>query len=122
MTTNTQLEPTVFAIFGGAGDLTWRKLIPALFDLSQDRSLPDRFAVIAGEREVEIRQVAGHVRQVPGRFLVRAAGEQPERHGERQHPRQHESLGRDLDRAWPPFELFRREDRLKNRLGVNKRQ
>ena len=31
---NDQLEPTVFVIFGGAGDLTWRKLVPALFDLS----------------------------------------------------------------------------------------
>ena len=40
---NDQLEPTVFVIFGGAGDLTWRKLIPALFDLSQDRSMPARF-------------------------------------------------------------------------------
>jgi glucose-6-phosphate 1-dehydrogenase len=45
-----QLEPTIFVIFGGAGDLTWRKLIPALFDLSQDRSLPARFAIIAVDR------------------------------------------------------------------------
>jgi len=45
-----QLEPTIFVIFGGAGDLTWRKLIPALFDLSQDRSLPAQFAVIAVDR------------------------------------------------------------------------
>ena len=26
MTTNHQPEPTVFVIFGGAGDLTWRKI------------------------------------------------------------------------------------------------
>ena len=45
-----QLDPTVFVIFGGAGDLTWRKLIPALFDLSQDRSLPEKFAIIAIDR------------------------------------------------------------------------
>lgn len=45
-----QLEPTVFVIFGGAGDLTWRKLAPALFNLSQDRSLPARFAILAGDR------------------------------------------------------------------------
>jgi glucose-6-phosphate 1-dehydrogenase len=48
--TDDQLEPTVFAIFGGAGDLTSRKLIPALFDLSQDRSLPAEFAIIAIDR------------------------------------------------------------------------
>ncbi len=45
-----QLEPTLFAIFGGAGDLAWRKLVPALFDLSQDRSLPEKFAIIAIDR------------------------------------------------------------------------
>ncbi len=48
--TTDQLEPTVFVIFGGAGDLTWRKLIPALFDLSQDRSLPESFAILAVDR------------------------------------------------------------------------
>src|SRR5665213_3900358 len=50
MKPNVQLEPTVFVIFGGAGDLTWRKLVPALFDLSQDRSLPEQFAIIAVDR------------------------------------------------------------------------
>ena len=50
MKPNDQLEPTVFIIFGGAGDLTWRRLVPALFDLSQDRSLPAEFAIIAVDR------------------------------------------------------------------------
>jgi len=50
MKTNDRLEPTVFVIFGGAGDLTWRKLVPALFDLSQDRSMPADFSVIAVDR------------------------------------------------------------------------
>ena len=50
MKTNDQLEPTVFVIFGGAGDLTWRKLVPALFDLSQDRSMPAHFSIIAVDR------------------------------------------------------------------------
>ena len=50
MKTNDQLEPTVFVIFGGAGDLTWRKLVPALFDLSQDRSMPADFSIIVVDR------------------------------------------------------------------------
>jgi glucose-6-phosphate 1-dehydrogenase len=50
MKSKDQLEPTVFVIFGGAGDLTWRKLIPALFDLSQDRGMPVHFAIIAVDR------------------------------------------------------------------------
>src|ERR1022692_3473212 len=48
------LEPTVFVIFGGAGDLTWRKLVPALFDLSQDRSVPANYSIIAVDR-VDLR-------------------------------------------------------------------
>ena len=50
MSPNDQLGPTVFVIFGGAGDLTRRKLIPALFDLAQDRGLPAHFAIIAVDR------------------------------------------------------------------------
>jgi hypothetical protein len=38
------IEPTMFAIFGGAGDLTWCKLVPAVFDLSQDRRMPGDFS------------------------------------------------------------------------------
>ena len=44
------LEPMIFVVFGGAGDLAWRKLIPALFDLSLDRSQPAQFAIIAVDR------------------------------------------------------------------------
>jgi len=33
MKTTEGLDPIIFVIFGGAGDLAWRKLIPALFDL-----------------------------------------------------------------------------------------
>ena len=50
MKTNDTLKPTIFVIFGGAGDLTWRKLVPALFDLSQDRGLPADFAILAVDR------------------------------------------------------------------------
>ena len=38
--------PCVFVIFGASGDLTKRKLIPALFNLRCLGLLPDRFAVI----------------------------------------------------------------------------
>jgi glucose-6-phosphate 1-dehydrogenase len=41
-----ELEPTVIVIFGAGGDLTWRKLVPALYRLHGDRCLPDPFAVI----------------------------------------------------------------------------
>ena len=40
------LEPTILVIFGGMGDLTWRKLAPALYNLLLDKQLPEHFAVI----------------------------------------------------------------------------
>lgn len=50
MKTDDQITPTIFTIFGGAGDLTWRKLVPALFDLSNDRSIPFHLSVIVIDR------------------------------------------------------------------------
>jgi glucose-6-phosphate 1-dehydrogenase len=41
-----QKEPTIITIFGGMGDLTWRKLAPALYNLFLEGQLPDRFTVI----------------------------------------------------------------------------
>src|SRR6201987_2515998 len=38
--------PCVFILFGAAGDLTKRKLIPALFNLVRAKLLPDNFAVM----------------------------------------------------------------------------
>ncbi len=38
--------PCVFVLFGAAGDLTKRKLIPALFNLVGAKLLPDNFALI----------------------------------------------------------------------------
>ncbi len=48
-------EPTVLVIFGGAGDLAWRKLVPALFDLFKDGCLPDYFAIVIVDA-VQIRE------------------------------------------------------------------
>src|ERR1043166_8795352 len=38
--------PCILVIFGAAGDLTKRKLIPALYNLHKNNLLPDQFAVI----------------------------------------------------------------------------
>lgn len=50
MKTNGKPIPTVFAIFGGSGDLTWRKLMPSLFSLYQDSNMPSEFAIIILDR------------------------------------------------------------------------
>jgi glucose-6-phosphate 1-dehydrogenase len=48
--TDERLEPNVFVIFGGAGDLTRRKLMPALFDLCHNHSIPSHYSIIAVDR------------------------------------------------------------------------
>ncbi len=46
-----QVPPCLLLIFGGAGDLSHRKLLPALYNLSIDRGLPERFAIVAFSME-----------------------------------------------------------------------
>ncbi len=41
-----QKDPTVLVIFGCMGDLTWRKLAPALYNLLLSQLLPEQFSVI----------------------------------------------------------------------------
>ena len=43
-------EPGVMVIFGASGDLTARKLVPALYDLAAQRRLPLEFAVVGLSR------------------------------------------------------------------------
>src|SRR4029434_1760840 len=43
-------EPCAVVIFGASGDLTKRKLVPALYRLTQERLLPAEFAIIGFAR------------------------------------------------------------------------
>ncbi len=43
-------EPTIIVIFGASGDLTKRKLLPALFHLEQNGLLPKEFAIVGVAR------------------------------------------------------------------------
>ncbi|MDQ6757078.1 MAG: glucose-6-phosphate dehydrogenase, partial [Bacteroidota bacterium] len=40
------LSPTVIFIFGGSGDLNYRKLTPALYNLFLDNSMPEKFSIV----------------------------------------------------------------------------
>jgi glucose-6-phosphate 1-dehydrogenase len=61
--------PTAFVIFGGGGDLTWRKLVPALFNLSLDGQLSPEFEVIAVDaREMTSESFLVHLREGIDRF------------------------------------------------------
>jgi glucose-6-phosphate 1-dehydrogenase len=45
MTNSNGVPSTELVIFGAAGDLTWRKLIPALYNLFLDHLTPEKFAI-----------------------------------------------------------------------------
>ncbi len=50
MVSSIKSQPTLFIIFGGTGDLNWRKITPALYNLFLDNWLPDNFAIIGTAR------------------------------------------------------------------------
>ncbi len=50
MEASTKVGATVIVIFGAAGDLTWRKLMPAIYNLFLDGWIPEHFAVIGVAR------------------------------------------------------------------------
>ena len=51
ISTKPILSPVSIVIFGATGDLAWRKLAPALYNLLLDRQLPEHFAVIGISRK-----------------------------------------------------------------------
>ncbi len=59
----SSLSPTVLVIFGAAGDLAWRKLVPALYCLSAEGWLPEKFAIVGVDRkEMTKEELLGHFR------------------------------------------------------------
>src|SRR5215218_1433669 len=57
-------EPGVMVIFGASGDLTSRKLVPALYDLAAQRRLPLEFAVVGISRtEMSHEEFRGRLRK-----------------------------------------------------------
>ena len=47
-------DPCVMVIFGATGDLTKRKLLPAIYNLAKDGHLPNRFAIVGvGRQELD---------------------------------------------------------------------
>src|SRR5207249_11520314 len=46
-------KPATLVLFGGSGDLTRRKLLPALYNLALQRLLPASFAVVGAARSAQ---------------------------------------------------------------------
>ncbi len=69
MTDTPRPGPTILAIFGAAGDLAWRKLIPALYGLHRAGRLPGKLAVIGLDaREMKEGELGRRLRQGVDRF------------------------------------------------------
>src|SRR5688572_32799865 len=49
--TNKAASPCVMVIFGATGDLTKRKLFPALYNLAREKFLPPNFAIVGVGRQ-----------------------------------------------------------------------
>ena len=59
-----QPGPTILVIFGAGGDLTWRKLVPGLYNLHLEGLLPDQFAVVGvDQRPLSATKCREHLRQ-----------------------------------------------------------
>src|SRR5213082_2215823 len=62
--TDKPAGPCVMVVFGAAGDLTRRKLVPALYNLAKEKLLPQNFAVLGvSVDELNTEQVCEQVTQ-----------------------------------------------------------
>jgi glucose-6-phosphate 1-dehydrogenase len=79
MPQSVDVEPTIIVIFGASGDLTHRKLIPALYDLFLDQWLPEQFAVVGVSRtEMSDDQFREHLRSGVDQFSRRCKSNDPD--------------------------------------------
>jgi glucose-6-phosphate 1-dehydrogenase len=76
MKSGKKTEPTVIIIFGGTGDLTKRKLIPAFYNLYLDKWLGDQFAVIGmGRTQFSDEEYRERLKEGIGEFSRRGRPE-----------------------------------------------
>jgi glucose-6-phosphate 1-dehydrogenase len=62
-------EPTAFIIFGVTGDLTRRKLVPALYELAVEKRLPEPFYIIGfARRDWDVKMMAEQLRSGVNEF------------------------------------------------------
>ena len=72
MERNHGLAPAILVVFGASGDLTWRKLIPAIYNLYLDGEQPEQFAVLGLDRvEMSDDAFRQHLRQGVDQFSRR---------------------------------------------------
>jgi glucose-6-phosphate 1-dehydrogenase len=71
-------DPTVIVIFGAGGDLAWRKLVPALYNLYLDEWLPEHFAILGLDlKSMDDGEFCQHLRDGVDRFSRRKSEDEP---------------------------------------------
>ncbi len=71
-----EIPPVAVTIYGGAGDLTCRKLIPALYNLYLDERLPDEFLIIGMDiKKMNREKFREHLLQGVNQFSRRGEAE-----------------------------------------------
>jgi glucose-6-phosphate 1-dehydrogenase len=72
MPNDVKLPPISIVIFGATGDLVWRKLIPALYNLYLDNHLPEKFSIFGMNRKtVTLDEWRTHMRDGIDQFSRR---------------------------------------------------
>ncbi len=76
MKTSHTPEPTIFVILGASGDLTWRKLMPALYNLYLDGWMPEKYEVLGyGYGDMSDQAFRDHLRGGVDQFSRRGKTE-----------------------------------------------
>src|SRR5450631_1424971 len=71
------LAPAILVVFGASGDLTWRKLIPAIYNLYLDGEHPGQWAVLGLDRlEMTDEAFRLHLREGVDQFSRRGKVEE----------------------------------------------
>lgn len=69
-----KISPVILFIFGGSGDLNYRKLNPALFNLYLDEAMPDKFDIVGIARtEYKDGEYIKHLKDGADKFSRRKA-------------------------------------------------
>src|SRR5580704_11809469 len=72
-------NPTIIVILGATGDLAWRKLIPAIYNLYLDKWMPDDFAVIGvGHTKMTEKELRKHFHEGVDQFSRRGKAKSSE--------------------------------------------
>ena len=71
---NIRDRNVIIVLFGAAGDLSWRLIVPALFNLHIDGRLPNRFMLLGVDRQdPDDNRLADHYHDGVARFSRRGS-------------------------------------------------